>query len=116
MLTAKDFKIDFVIRPYENAAQKVVNLLNLQDGNVVLEVGDGELQVITTSIGENSPLANSSLKQLAETYKELPFRLLCVARGINTIIPGGDFQIRPGDRVHLISHKTDVAKLMELAR
>ncbi len=116
VLTAKDFKIDFVIRPYENAAQKVVNLLKLQDGNVVLEVGDGELQVITTSIGENSPLANSSLKQLAETYKELPFRLLCVARGINTIIPGGDFQIRPGDRVHLISHKTDVAKLMELAQ
>lgn len=116
LLTAKDFKIDFVIRPFENAAQKVVSLLKMQDGNVVLEVGNGELQVVTTSIGEKSPLANLSLRQLAETYKELPFRLLCVARGINTVIPGGDFKIHPGDRVHLISHKTHINELMELAQ
>lgn len=116
VLSAEELKIDFVIRPYEHAAQEVVRLLKMQDGNVVINVGNGELQVVATPIGEKSPLANLSLRRLAETYHDLPFRILCVARGIDTIIPGGNFEIRPGDRVHLIARNDHIPRLMELAQ
>jgi trk system potassium uptake protein len=116
ILKAEDLNIDLVIRPYELAAREVVRLLKMQDGNVVIDVGNGELQVVATAIGEESPLANLSLRRLAETYSDLPFRVMCVARGIDTIIPGGNFEIRQGDRVHMIAHKNHTAQLMKLAQ
>ena len=115
-LTAKDLKIDLVIRPGELAAQEVVRLLKMRDGNVVIDVGDGQLQVVATPVGQESLLANLSLRELAQKYGDLPFRVVCVARDIDTIIPGGNFVIRPGDRVHLVARRDDSSRMLEFGR
>ena len=115
-LTASDLKIDLVIRPGELAAREVVRLLKLRHGNLVIDIGDGHLRVVATTIGQDSPLANMRLRRLAETHDGLPFRVACVARDIDTIIPGGDFVIRPGDRVYLIAHRDHIARMMEFAQ
>ena len=115
-LTAEDLKIDLVIRPGELAAREVVRLLRMQHGNPVIAVGDGHLQVVATTVGPDSPMADMSLRRLAETHDALPFRVACVARDIDTIIPGGSFVIRPGDRVHLIAHRDDIPRMMEFAQ
>ncbi|MBT6144602.1 MAG: Trk system potassium transporter TrkA [Gemmatimonadetes bacterium] len=114
-LTAEDLKIDLVIRPDELAAKEVVRLLKMQDGNVALAVGDGDLRVVTTPVGQGSPLANLSLRRLAEKYEDLPFRVACVARDMDTFIPGGDFEIQPGDRAHLIARRDQIPRMMEFA-
>ncbi len=116
LLTAQDLKLDLVIRPDELAAQEVLRLLKMQHGNVVIDVDNGDLQVVTLPIGQGSPLANMTLSRLAETYAHMPFRVVCVARDIDTIIPGGDFGLRLGDRIHLITHRASVPLLMELAQ
>ncbi|MBT7862648.1 MAG: Trk system potassium transporter TrkA [Gemmatimonadetes bacterium] len=115
-ISAEDLKIDLVIRPDELAAREVVRLLRMRDGNVVIDVGDGDLRVVATPIGPDSPLANLRLSRLSETFKDLPFRVMSVARDIDTIIPGGDFEIQPGDRVHLIAQRQYIPKIMELAQ
>lgn len=114
-LTAADLKIDLVIRPGELAAREVSRLLKMQDGSGAVAVGDGELRVVNATIGSESLLANVSLSQLADAYEDLPFRVVCVERDIVTHIPGGDFEIRPGDRVHLITRKDQIAQLMLFA-
>ncbi|MBT4611575.1 MAG: Trk system potassium transporter TrkA [Gemmatimonadetes bacterium] len=114
-LTAADLKIDLVIRPGELAAREVARLLKMQDGSGAVAVGDGELRVVNATIGPDSLLANVSLSQLADAYDDLPFRVVCVERDIVTHIPGGDFEIRPGDRVHLIARKDQIAQLMLFA-
>lgn len=115
-ITAQDLKIDLVIRPEELAAKEVVRLLKMRDGNVVIDVGDGHLRVLATPISTDSPLANLSLRRVADTFSDLPFRVACVARDIDTIIPGGNFELLPGDRVHLIARKEHIPRLMELAQ
>lgn len=114
-LTAADLKIDLVIRPGELAAREVARLLRMQDGSGSLAVGDGDLRVVTATIGPEGPLANVSLRGLADAYDDLPFRVVAVARDIVTHIPGGDFEIRPGDRVHLIAHKDQISRMMLFA-
>jgi trk system potassium uptake protein TrkA len=54
------------------------------------------------------------LKTLSQTYNEFPFRVVGIARGITTILPGGDHEILPQDQVLIMAAKTDLPKLMAL--
>ncbi len=116
LLTAEDFSIDLVIRPEEVAAQEIVKLLRMRVGNAVLDIGDTPLQVVGIHVGRRSPLAQLLIRDLAEKYDDLPFQIACVARDIQTIIPGGDFKILPDDHVFILASRADMAQIMDLTR
>jgi trk system potassium uptake protein TrkA len=115
MLTASELKIDLVIRPEELAAQEIARLLKIRAGNVVIDIADGRMQVMATRIGEDSAMARTKLKDISQKYDEFYFRIVSIARGINTIIPGGDDEILPGDHVYVLAYTRDLPRMMELA-
>jgi trk system potassium uptake protein TrkA len=114
LLTASDLKIDLIIRPEELAAREIARLLKIRAGNVVIDIADGRMQVMATRIGGDSAMANTKLKDISQKYNEFYFRIVSIARGINTIIPGGDDEILPGDHVYVLAYTTDLPRLMEL--
>ncbi len=114
ILNADDLKIDLIIHPEELAAQEIARLVKLRAGNDIIEVADGQVQVMATRIHDTSPLANRNLIEIAKTHRNFPFRILAIARGISTIIPGGEHTLLPQDQVFFMVRNEDLPQLMEL--
>jgi len=113
-LTPEDLHIDLVIRPEELTAQEMVRLIKICAGNVIFDIADSTMQVIGTDIGEESALARMQIKDISCRYDDFYFRVVSIARGIQTLIPTGDDEILPQDHVYILVRKRDVPRLMEL--
>ncbi len=114
VLNMEDLKIDLIIHPEELASQEIVRLVKRTAGNEIIEIGEGHMQVMATRIHEESPLANKQLNEISKEYRDLFFRVLAIARGSQTIIPGGNNWIKPNDQVLIMAKEEALAKLMEL--
>ncbi len=114
ILSAKDLKIDLIIHPEELLAQEIVRLIKRTAGNEIIDIGQGQMQVMATRIQETSPLAHKKLKKISQMYKELPFRVVSVARGLNTIIPDGEYELLPQDQVLIMTDHENLTQLMQL--
>jgi trk system potassium uptake protein TrkA len=114
VLSADDLKIDLIIHPEELAAQEIVRLVERTAGNEIIEIADGQAQVMATRVHKDSPLAHQNLKTLSMTHDSFPFRVVAIARGITTILPGGDHEILPQDQVLIMAAKKDLPQLMAL--
>ncbi len=114
ILNAEDLKIDLLIHPEELAAQEIVRLIKLRAGNEIIDIAQGQLQVMATRIHETSPLPHRKLKEISQIHHDFPFRVVAIARGITTIIPGGEHEILPQDQVFIMASNEDLSRLMEL--
>lgn len=114
ILNMEDLKIDLIIHPEELAAQEIVRLVKRTAGNEIIEIGEGQMQVMATRIHETSPLANKKLHELSQEYRDLFFRVLAIARDTQTIIPGGNNRIKPNDQILIMANEEALSRLMEL--
>jgi trk system potassium uptake protein TrkA len=114
ILKAKDLKIDMMIHPEELTAQEIVRLIKLRAGNEIIDIAEGQIQVMATRIREKSPLAYKKLKEISQIHHDFPYRVVAVARGITTIIPGGEHELLPQDQVFFMASNEDLPQLMEL--
>ncbi len=114
MLTAADLKLDLLIHPEELVAQEIVRLIRINSSNEIIDIAQGEIQLLATGIDESSPMANRNLKEIAGMYSELPFRVVAIARGITTIIPNGNQVLLPQDHIFIMAAQTHLPRLMEL--
>ena len=114
LLTAADLKLDLVIRPEELVAKEIARLLKLQRGNAVIDIADGRMQVTAARVHSGSALAGTKLKDVSHKYADFYFRVVSIARGINTIIPGGEDEILPGDHIFILAYTRDQPRLLDL--
>jgi trk system potassium uptake protein TrkA len=114
LLTAEDLKINLIIHPEELVSQEIVRLIKRSAGNEIIDVAMGQVQVMATRISQESPLANKNLIEIAQTHNQFPFRVVAIARGISTIIPGGKTMILPQDQVLIMAGHEDLQRLMKL--
>ncbi len=114
LLTVEDLKIDLIIHPEELAAQEIVRIIKLRAGNDIIDIADGQIQVMATRIRESSPLAYKKLKEISQIYHEFRFRVIALARGITTVIPGGNDTLLPQDQIFIMAATKDLPKLMTL--
>ncbi len=108
----QDLKIDLIIHPEELAAQEIFRLIKLRAGNEIIDVAEGQIQVMATRIHEKSPLAYRKLKDISKEYREFPFRVIAVARGITTLIPGGEHELLPQDQAFFMASNENLSSLM----
>ena len=114
ILKADDLKIDLIIHPEELAAQEIFRLIKLRAGNDIVEVAEGQIQVMATRILDESPLAHRNLIDISRQYNEFPFRVVAVARGIKTVIPSGRDELLPQDQAFFMVAAQNLARLMEI--
>lgn len=69
---------------------------------------------MATRIHEKSPMAYKKLKEISQIHNEFPFRVIAVARGITTIIPGGEYEILPQDQIFIMAASEDLPQLMDI--
>ena len=111
-LSTDDLKIDLIIHPEELAAQEIYRLIKLRAGNEIIDVAEGQIQVMATRIHEKSPLAYRKLKDISKEHREFPFRVVAVARGITTLIPGGEHELLPQDQAFFMASNENLPRLM----
>ncbi|HCY85054.1 MAG TPA: Trk system potassium transporter TrkA [Desulfobacteraceae bacterium] len=114
MLGAQDLKIDLIIHPEELAAQEIFRLIKLRAGNDILDVAEEKILAMATRIHEQSPLAHRKLKEITGGYVGFPFRIVAIARGIKTLIPGGEDELLPGDQAFFMAGGEHINELMTL--
>ena len=113
LLTPEDLKINLLIRPSELCAQEIARLLKMRSGDVVIDV-DEDMQVVATRIASDSVLAGKTLKDIAQTHDRFDYRIVAIARGVDTIIPGGDQTVEPADYIFVLAHRKDQHELRQL--
>lgn len=114
LLSTQDLKLDLLIHPEELVAQEIVRLIQINSGNEIIDIAQGEIQLLATGVDETSPLANKTLKEIGMTYTEFPFRVVAIARGITTIIPHGSQVLMPQDHIFIMASHEHLPKLMQL--
>ena len=114
LMSAEDLKIDLIIHPEELAAQEIFRLIKLRAGNDIIDVAEGQIQVLATRINEKSPLAYRPLKDVAKEFGGFPFRVVAIARGIATLIPGGEEELQPQDQAFFMASDEHLSQLMGL--
>jgi trk system potassium uptake protein TrkA len=87
LLTAGDLKLDLLIHPEELVSQEIVRLIELNSSNEIIDIAQGEIQLLATGVDDPSPLVNKTLREIAEMYSDFTFRVVAIARGITTILP-----------------------------
>ena len=113
-LNKNDFKIDLVIHPEELVAQEMARLVMRASANDVVDIGEGEMKVVAMRVNQESPMANKTLKEIALLHDEFQMKIVAVARGIATIIPGEDDTILPNDQVFIMLNGKNLPRLMNL--
>jgi len=116
ILSPEDLKIDLMIHPEELVAQEIFRLVKRASGNDLTEVGEGNMHVLAMRVNEDSPLIFKTPKELSAAHTEYHFRVVAIARGISTIIPHADDQIRPFDQVFIMARKDDIKPLMKMMK
>ncbi|MEN8198810.1 MAG: Trk system potassium transporter TrkA [Thermodesulfobacteriota bacterium] len=113
-LPAEDLKIDLFIHPEELVAQEIVRLIKRTAGDEIIELAMGKMQAMATRIDEDSPFAGKTLIDLSRSHRDISFRVVAIARGIKTIIPGGQTEILPHDQVLIMAGTEELPRLMEI--
>lgn len=114
ILTARDLKVDLLIHPEELVAQEIVRLIQLNSGTEIIDIAQGEVQLLATVVDASSPLAEKTLKDIALEFSDFPFRVVAIARGISTIIPHGSQSIEANDHVCIMASHEHLPRLMEV--
>jgi trk system potassium uptake protein TrkA len=115
LLSAEALKVDLFIHPEELAAQEIARMIKLRDGNEVIDIAQGQIQLLAARISDESVLAGKQLKDISTEFNNFAFRVVAIARGITTIIPSGNIEILPHDQIFVMASSSNLPKLMEMA-
>jgi len=113
-LNKNDFKIDMVIHPEELVSKEIAMLVMRAAANDVIDIGEGGMKVCALRAGGSMPLINQTIEEIRNTYADLPFRIVAIARGINTIIPGDNDTILPNDQVFFMLDEQHMPRFIQL--
>jgi len=108
-------KIDLIIHPESVAAQGTVRLLKQSAATDIIEFARGEIILIGIQLDHNLPILHRPLAELAQEFKEFPFRTIAIQRKDMTKIPRGNDILMPNDRVFIVAPKENIKDVIRIA-
>jgi len=113
VLPAEVLSIDLMVHPEELLAQDIARLVQQFSGHDLIDLGDSNIQVLAVRVNKNSPLEGKTPRELADIYTQYTFRIVSVARGINSFIPQAHDVIQDQDQLFVMAKKEDIPFLMD---
>ena len=100
----KELSIDYAINPERATAREISRMLRFPFAGGIETFARGRVEMVDFRASDGDPVVGIPLKEMYKKNKQLPQVLFCaVERDGEIIIPKGDFVIRAGDRVHVVS-------------
>jgi len=101
-LFKEDLGLAMIINPEQAAATEMARVLRFPSAIQIDTFAKGRVEILKFKIPENSPLNNLSLINMSQKIDSNI--LVCgVVRGDEAIIPGGDFILKSGDVISIVS-------------
>ncbi len=111
----KSLGIDSLVYPELIAAKEVLGLLHETGTTEFMEFSGGMLSLYVQKLGENAPVVNKKLKDVAIDLKRNSYRAVAIKRDDETIIPRGDEVFREGDLVFVVSTREGIKDMMKFS-
>lgn len=101
-LFKEDLGLAMIINPEQAAAMEMARVLRFPSAIQIDTFAKGRVEILKFKIPENSPLDNLSIANMSQKIDSNI--LICgVVRGDDAIIPGGDFIMKSGDVISIVS-------------
>ena len=107
--------IDLLFYPEKIAATEIGDLLKQSDVSEFVDFARGQLQMVVFRIDEDSKLINKTGADFNYDPDNLPFRIVALTRGGDTIIPHRDTLFKRGDMAYVVTKRSHVDELMALS-
>jgi len=111
-LLFKDMGIDLLFYPEKIAATEIADLIKQSGISESMDFGHGKLQLVVFRLDEFSTLIDKTPADMGFNPDNLPFRVVAISRGDQTIIPQKDTIFKNRDQLFVISRKESVQQLM----
>jgi len=103
--------VDYMIYPEKIAAREIEGLLSETGSTEVVEFSGGKLHMYVIRLGQDAPIINKTLRELAPGNNGFQYRAVAITRHGHTLIPSGDDRFEVDDMVYVISSKTGLKEL-----
>ncbi len=100
--------IDLLINPETVVANDICDVISYPAATEVAEFADGRVVFLGYPIGEDSPLAGISLKELGDLRGIYRLVVTALKRQDETLIPRGDDVIQKGDILYFVCRKREL--------
>lgn len=109
-----EFGISMVINPELIVAQELFGLVRLPAATKIERFSVRNFALIEQRIKDGSPFDGITLSEMSSKYKS-DVLVCAVQRGNETVVPGGNFTLKAGDRISIAANFSELQRLMRLA-
>jgi trk system potassium uptake protein TrkA len=104
------FGIDLIINPERVTAKEIFKIVKNPEANNIDFFADGRVELIELPIDKTSKLAGKKIKTLDTSL----YVIVAILRERRTIVPGGEDELLPGDRVYIMANANNISSILEL--
>ena len=108
MFLQDELGLSMAINPEQAAADEISRILRFPSAAKIDVFARGRVELVEFRINETCPLAGQQLSALYGRYR-LKVLVCAVQRGGEVFIPGGDFVLQAGDKVHLTASPREIS-------
>ncbi len=104
--------LSLMVNPEKIAAMEMSRLIRFPSAIEVDSFARGNVEIYTFKVTGENPMCGAVIKDLSGLFKGV-VRICTVERDGESYIPGGDFIIRPNDKVSIICAPSNASKLFK---
>ena len=109
---SENLGVDMMINPERSAAREACKLIRFAGAVEIERFGDGNVNVATVEIGENSILAGVEMAMI-QSRLEAQVLICAIDRGGKLFTPKGGHDIRPGDKITFAAAGEEMDKALK---
>ena len=109
-------KVDLVIHPDRETADRILKVLNLPGVSERLEFAEGKVQLIGMNIEADSWVVGKSMAELDQSSPPKNSLMAMLFRGQRVIVPQGDVRLRAGDHVYIVVPAEQLSELFDFMK
>ncbi len=106
--------IDLIINPDQVMANEILRISEVSEAFEVLDLAHGEVVIVGYQVKEANPVCGVSLSDLKDLRGLYDFVIVAIVRNDQTLVPRGEDEIHPGDRIYIAVKKNEMAAVEEL--
>lgn len=107
-----DLGVSIAINPDYEAASDIFRTLRFPSATKVETFSRSRAELVEFKLLPGNPLIGRPLVAIAQRYP-FSFLICAVQRGEEIYIPGGDFVLEEGDRVHVTAHNSEIERFFK---
>jgi len=114
LFSRNNLPIDVVISPEREVSEAIMQRMSTPGAFEIKSFVDGRVWAVGVKLGENCPIVNTPLRQVAELFPDLKITITAIRRNAKMWRAHADDQLEGGDEVYFVSDRQDVTRALEI--